>query len=161
MSNKGFTVDNKVWEQMKKNLSKDREKSVDIGYFEEDSYGPENDNLPVAQVAKWNNEGSENNPMRPFFYTWIDQLEKRAGKEFVDSVSTYIHLVAMGNLSWEWLYNKIGKEESDKIKDIIKEWSDPPNSASTIAAKGKNDPLIDSEKMLNSTKYKISNKADT
>lgn len=160
MADKGFIADKSVWNKMKKNLVKDQSKAVDIGYFEEDSYGPENDYLPVAQVAKWNNEGSETNPMRPFFYTWLDTLEKNQGREFVDNISTWIHMIAMGDLSWEWLYNKIGAQETKKIKELIREWDTPPNSATTIAEKGKNDPLMDTETMLNSTKYKIGRKLD-
>lgn len=162
MKDKGsFIVDKSVWEDMKKNLRKDQNKAVDIGYFEEDSYGPENDYLPVAQVAQWNNQGSDTNPMRPFLFNWItESLEKGQGKEFVDNISTYIHLVAKGDLSWEWLYNKIGKDETNKIKQSIIDWSEPPNSQKTIEAKGKNDPLMDTETMLNATKWKIGRKLD-
>lgn len=51
-----ITVDKKVWEKLKKNFLKAEQASIDVGWFQSDRYGPENDNLPMAQVAQWNED---------------------------------------------------------------------------------------------------------
>lgn len=50
---------------------------IDTGFFDEDQYGPENSNLPVAQVAWYNERGLGNMvPSRPFMETtFTDTIE--------------------------------------------------------------------------------------
>ena len=62
--NSRIVKDTRVWESMKKNLKAGKHLSVNVGFFDE-MYGPENDNLYVAQVAQWQEEGTDKIPMRP------------------------------------------------------------------------------------------------
>ena len=61
----------------------------------------------------------------------------------------------MGKLGVNAAYSKIGKFASEDLKQIISEWSSPPNALSTQIIKGFNDPLVDSGTMMDAAKSKI------
>lgn len=152
-SRNGVLMDDSVWRKMRKNLLKGQCLNVKVGFFEDSVYGPENDNLYVAQVAQWNNEGAVNIPMRPFFYVYMQKLQTNS--KMVEEMAPYIHQVAMGLMTWTQLYQRLGAELTAELKEVIKQWSTPPNSPFTVALKGKNDPLIDTGKMMESVNYRL------
>ncbi|UZS00925.1 hypothetical protein [Pseudomonas phage vB_PsaM_M1] len=157
MKTSAFTKNDKVWQNMKKNLIKGESLASKIGVFDK-YYGEENDNLPVAQVFQWNEEGSETNPMRPAIRYFIMQLEKEG--KFIPFVSKYLNSVAMGSMTWTQLYEKIGEAAAKDLKEVVDQWEIPPNSETTIAEKGRNDPLVDTGTMRDSIENKIGRKAD-
>ena len=157
MSSSAFTKDDKVWRNMKKNLIKGQSLAAKVGVFDK-YYGEENDNLPVAQVFQWNEEGTETNPMRPAIRYFIMQLEEEG--KFIPFVSKYLNSVAMGSMTWTQLYEKIGEAAAKDLKEVVDQWEIPPNSETTIAEKGRNDPLVDTGTMRDSIENKIGRKAD-
>lgn len=157
MKTSAFTKNEKVWQNMKKNLIKGEPLAAKIGVFDK-YYGEENDNLPVAQVFQWNEEGSETNPMRPAIHYFIMQLEKEG--KFIPFVSKYLNSVAMGSMTWTQLYEKIGEAAAKDLKEVVDQWEIPPNSETTIEEKGRNDPLVDTGTMRDSIESKIGRKAD-
>lgn len=68
-------------EKARKNLQDIDKKVVQVGFFDT-YYGPENDNLPVATVAMWNEEG-EGVQMRSFI---------RAG--FIETLKSLMNLMS-------------------------------------------------------------------
>lgn len=157
----GYTKDTSGLEALKKRLLAANNITVDVGFFDK-TYGPENDNLPVAQIAAWTNEGHVNGgifagtetPPRPFMHYYVSQLEKekKAGK----AISKRLGLVLSGKMSWEAFYNSLGAEAVSDLKKVIEQWFYPPNSAATINMKGFNNPLQETDTMLNSVEHRIS-----
>lgn len=157
--NSGFIKDTRVWDSMKKNLLKGNYKSLDVGFFDE-YYGPENDNLPVAQVAKWQEEGTENIPMRPFMRAgfMIKNVEKEGW--ITAEVKQMLDAVAMGRMTWNQLYHKLGPVMVKIMQKEIEMWPIPMNAPLTVELKGFNDPLIDTGKMLDSVEYRVADGRD-
>lgn len=158
----GYTKNTDVWDKMKKRILEGNGMCVDVGAFSGTNYGPENDNLPVAQVMHWNEFGHDNGglfngtttPPRPFMRYYISQLakEKKMGKQ----IAKRVQLVLLGKMSWEAFYNSLGAEAVSDLKKVIEQWFYPPNSAATIDMKGFNNPLQETDTMLNSVEHRIS-----
>lgn len=150
--------DTKGWEDIKKRLIKEQ-KELHIGWFQGNNYGPENDNLPVAQVAQWNEEGSITNPMRPFIRMgFMRHVEKGLYQSyFIDSIQR----IADGTSTFTQEYTKLGPVFVKDMQEVIEDWNIPPNSPTTIAEKGFNDPLIHTGKMHDSVSFKITGKGGT
>ena len=147
-----FSKDISVWKQVRKNLQ-DLDKKVDqIGFFDT-YYGPENDNLPVATVAMWNNEGA-GIPMRSFMSVdFIEALKKSA--DFNEKVCYKLGLVAEGKMNMNQFLASLGPDLVKIMKQVITDFKNPKNAPLTISLKGKDDPLRDSDTMLNSVDWKI------
>jgi hypothetical protein len=152
--------DTKVWEKMVRNLSKHQGTAVEVGFWGD----IHKSGVSVAQVASWNEEGHVNGgkfagtitPPRPFIRVGFMRLLRNPiwmNKYYKD-----IHNIAIGNLTWKNLHERMAEELKDKMKLAILEWKTPPNSATTIALKGFNDPLIDSGQMYDSVKARIGRK---
>lgn len=128
---------------------------LSAGFYEEDRYGPENHNLSVATVAAMNEFGTKYNPTRPFmsdaFSDSMNQLYMARGMKnvFID--------VIKGGTGSQRLMNTLGKLTAGMIQYSIQDYaSRGGNSAATIALKkGRDTPLIDSGKMLESVKFYI------
>lgn len=148
-----ITVDTSGWDKIKKNLLQANKESLKIGWFENSRYGPENDNLPVAQVAQWNEESSINNPTRPFIrFGFMPKLE---GPEYRKIFEASIANVLQGNTTFKAEYNKLGPILVKEMKEVITDWDTPPNSPRTIEAKGFDDPLVWTGRMRESVEYKV------
>lgn len=160
MNKDGFIKDDKVWQKMKKNLMKGQTLAVKVGFFEDSVYGDENDNLPVAQVAQWQEEGTESIPMRPFIRAgfMIKEIEKH--KWITPQVNQWIDSIAMGRMSWTQLYNHLGPVFVKMMQKEIEDWKIPMNAPLTVELKGFNDPLIDTGKMMDSVNYRLGRKTD-
>lgn len=151
-----ITKDTRVWDKLKKNLLKANSFEVQVGAFEDAKYGPENDNLNVAQVMQWNEEGTSTNPVRPFMRVGFMApiIKGSYDKYFIQSMER----IALGESSFLKEYQRIGKIAEKDLKEVIADWDTPPNSPRTIAEKGFNDPLVDTGTMLNSITYRVEKK---
>ena len=138
-------------EQLSKRIHQSIGDEVRIGFFAEDRY---EDGLSVAQVAKYNDQGvTIYIPPRPFMSEGLRSVLK--SRPYLKMYATHIQKVLSGKMTMKALYSSIGQYASDDLKEVIYQWSSPPNSARTIANKGFNDPLIHTGKMRESAKYKI------
>lgn len=157
-SRNGVIKDTRVWDSMKKNLKAGKHLSVNVGFFDE-YYGPENNNLPVAYVAKIQEEGL-GPPMRPFIRNGFMEENIKTLSWLTPQVKGMISAVALGQMSWNQLYQKLGPIFVEIMKKEIEDWSIPMNAPLTIELKGFNDPLIDTGKMLDSVEYRVSSAND-
>lgn len=150
-----FSKDTSGWKRVRKSLQDIDKKVVQVGFFDT-YYGPENDNLPVATVAMWNEEG-EGVPMRSFIRAgFIETLKK--SNEFNEQIYYKIGLVAEGKMNINQLLSSLGPELAQMMKQEIIQFSSPRNARLTISLKGKDDPLRDSDTMLNAVDWKLGNK---
>lgn len=79
--------------------------------------------------------------------TYIDEVLKKTEKA--------IGLVIKGKMSQEQYLNMVGQMLSSKIKEYARDLSSPPNSKITSAAKGSNNPLIDTGGMIEGITHRI------
>lgn len=151
-----LTKDTKVWDKLKKDLSSKTGMELRVGFFEDSRYGAENDNLQVAQVAQWNEEGSSTNPTRPFIRVgFMSPIKSGAYEKYFKAAITRI---LDGTSSFENEYKILGPVAVKDMKQSIADWDSPPNSPITVADKGFNNPLIDSGTMYESVDFKVAKK---
>jgi hypothetical protein len=149
-----ITVDKTGWDKLKKNLLQANKESLKLGFFEDSIYGPENDNLNVAQVAQFMEEGDPvKYPPRPFIR--IGFLPRLKTPEYIPIFQQAIKSVLDGQSSFKQAYTRLGPTLVKGLQNEIIGWDTPPNSPQTIEAKGFNDPLINTGKLLESVDFKI------
>ena len=115
--------------------------SLEVGFFDNKKYP---DGTYVAQVAVYNNYGTGNIPARPFF------------DEFADGSTETLreHSARTPPITNAFLTEVAGILKN-YLQSVIRVWTEPPNAPRTIAKKGKDDPLVDTELMLNSVDHRI------
>ena len=161
MSSKNFTKDTKVWDQMKRNLRKGKSQ-INVGWFEGQNYGAENNNLPMAQVAQWVEEGHINGgifagtitPPRPAIRTMFIPTIAEAD-EFVKAAIPMIDDVAMGRMTWNKLHEKLAPRILHLFKYTLKSYNIIPNKASTVKMKGFNDPWVETGILIDSARFDV------
>ena len=124
-----------------RNASRKGPKGLEVGFFEESKYP---DGTYVANVAAYNNYGTDNIPARPF----LDQFSD----ESPDLLRDYSAITPPVT---DAVLTQMGSELQRGLQSTIREWTEPPNAQSTVDKKGFNDPLIDTELMVNSVKFRI------
>ena len=156
------TVDKSVWEKMKKNMLAASNIEGRLGWFPEDVYGADNNNLPMAYIAMLNEEGHINGsdslvpgaitPPRPFMRVNLRAALKSGSndKEFramvqavVDGKSIMKPLQAAGN------------EFQNTLRKVMLDFSNPPNAPLTVEMKGFDDPLRDTSQLIANVNYKV------
>ena len=118
--------------------------SVRVGVLENATYP---DGTPVAMVAFWNEYGTRTSPVRAFFRTTVSEQKKN----WVLSVQ---NLMKIHN-DPKQVMGLIGVHMQEQIVQSINTWSDPPNSAYTIAKKGSSKPLIETGVLMRSIKSEV------
>jgi hypothetical protein len=137
-----------------KRLDKLNSMEVEVGFFEEDRYGPENHNLPVATVAAYNEFGTSHNPQRPFmsdtFSENMSQLYMAKGMKAV-----FLDVIKSGTATAR-LLKALGHMSAELMQVSIQQYAAAGgNSAATIKRKGRDSPLIDTAKMIESVKFQV------
>ena len=123
---------------------KEMNASVRVGVLENATYP---DGTPVAMVAFWNEYGTRTSPVRAFFRTTVSENKKN----WVLSVQ---NLMKMHN-DPKQVMGLIGVHMQEQIVQSINTWSDPPNSAYTIAKKGFDKPLVETGLLMRSIKSEV------
>lgn len=154
-------IDTSVWVKMKKELLKGSTLEIQVGIVEPVRYGPDNENLAVAQVWQWQEEGlpAQNIPARPAIRVGFMAPIKKGSydKLFIDSMQR----IAEGNSTFKQEYTRIGVQAKVDLKKAVADWDTPPNSAFTVAEKGFNNPLIDSGLLYESIDFKVDKKGSS
>lgn len=148
-----LTVDKSAWNNLKKSFTKAETLENQLGWFEENRYGSDNDNLPMAQVAQWIAEGvaSKNIPARDFMRTGLTKDLKRGVNDA--SFKRIITAVANGQDVFKALH-KEGDSFRQTLRQVMIDWDTPPNSPTTIELKGFDDPLIESSELISNVTSK-------
>lgn len=140
-------------ERIRRRLTELKKTTIEWGFMEEAKYGPENDNLQVAQVAFWQEYGTEHIPPRPFFITTVNANKKKYGKSIAKHIGLY--LFKEKAKPRQTVFAVTATEAVEHLVFAIDEWDTPANSARWAAQKGFNDPLIHTGVMINSVTYNI------
>jgi len=148
-----FKVETRKLPALRKRLEQLNGMEVEVGFFEEDRYGPENGNLPVAQVAFYNEFGTIHNPTRPFMAeTFEDDLVQTYMKK---SIKNIFEDVLRNGRAVQRLLRELGDGVAEAMMVRILNYPGS-NSPATIERKGgRNTPLRDTEFMMNSVKFHI------
>lgn len=151
-------VDKSGWNKLKKELLKGSNLEVQVGIVEPRYYGPENDNLSVAQVWDWQESGlpAQNIPPRPAIRIGFMTPIKKGSydKLFVESMQR----IASGSSTFKQEYTKIGVQAKADLKKAVADWDSPRNAPFTVELKGFDNPLIDTGLLYNSIDSKVANR---
>lgn len=105
----------------------------------------------LAEIAIWNELGTQRIPARPFIGSTAD--EKR--REWAEIVARINRLVLAGKIDSATASEILGQQMQADIQQKIIDLRSPPNSEATIAKKGSDNPLIDTGAMKDAVKYEI------
>lgn len=119
--------------------------SVNVGFLKGATYP---DGTSVAQVAFWNEYGTSQNEMRPFFRTMI-AVESFAWPDMMAKALKHY------NYDGSMVMKLMGVKVSEELQQSIVGWRYPGNAPSTIAQKGFDNPLIDTSHMMNSVGFEV------
>lgn len=132
--------------------------------FLDAKYGDDNEYHYVAQVAKWQEEGTKGGhiPPRPFFKTNIARILAPADPKGyrVHSVMKSVISGVMLNKYRQNFLEPVGKVLQEALQEEILDFNNPRNSDTTIKRKGFDDPLIETGVMYDSVSYKIVRKKE-
>lgn len=123
-------------------------RGVEFGLFSNSGTYP--DGTPVVDVGIYNEFGTSRIPARPFMRVAADQ-GKKSMQQVVDHT---IGLMIDGRVTPKAVDDTVGKQWANVVKSTIKHFDTPPNAPSTVAAKGKNDPLVDTGQMMDAIDYR-------
>lgn len=148
MAHKTFSGGDKLDAKLREIAAKlKRGGAVEIGFPEGAAYP---DGKPVAYIAAIQEFGAPSRgiPSRPYFRTMIALKSPKWG----DALG---NLVISTNYDAASALGLMGQGIQGQLQTSIRDWSDPPNAPSTIAAKGFNAPLIDTGAMLRTVTYTV------
>jgi hypothetical protein len=148
-----LTVDKKVWQNLKKSFAKAEMYEDQLGWFEDNRYGSDNDNLPMAQVAKWIEEGVpvKGIPERAYMRVGLRGALKRGDNDA--SFKRIITAVANGQDVFKALH-KEGDSFRQTLRQVMIDWDTPPNAETTKELKGFDNPLIESSELISNVSVK-------
>lgn len=148
-----LTVDKRAWLGLKKSFAKAEMFEDQLGWFEDNRYGSDNDNLPMAQVAQWIEEGvaSKNIPPRPYMRVGLRGALMKGSDDA--SFKRIITAVANGQDVFKALHRE-GDSFRQTLRQVMFDWDTPPNAPTTIELKGFDDPLIESSELISNVSVK-------
>lgn len=158
-------VDKSAWEKIKKNLIQAEANEIQLGWFEGQNYGPDNSNLPMAYVARLNEEGHVNGfdslvpgaitPPRPFMRVGLKGAFKAGANK--DDFKDMVEAVLDGK-SILTVMQKSTTNFERTLRKVMLDWDTPPNAPLTIKMKGFDDPLVNSSELIANVTAKVEKK---
>lgn len=111
------------------------------------------DGLTIATIAAVNNFGSADGviPPRPFLAPAIE----KGAPQYRRLTEVMLPKVLSGEMEMRTMLEMMGNLAEGHVKQEITDLKIPPNAASTIAAKGSDNPLIDTGNLRQSIRYVI------
>ena len=148
-----LTVDKKVWNNLKKSFAKAEMFEDQVGWQADAVYGSDNENLPMAQVAQWLEEGvaSKNIPPRPFMRVGFKAALSKGANDA--SFKRIVTAVANGQDVFKALH-KEGDSFRQTLRQVMIDWDTPRNAPTTVELKGFDDPLIESSELISNVSVK-------
>jgi len=123
--------------------------SVAIGVLEDS--GDHGDGLSVAEVATFNEFGTETIPERSFIRSTVDQNFNN----YLERSRKLQSKVILQELSVKEALSVLGESIQSDIIKTINAGVDPENDPKTIERKGSSTPLIDTGQLKQSIRYKV------
>jgi hypothetical protein len=147
----------KEFDKLLKRMQTLEKKKVDVGFFDT-KYGEENNNLYVAQVAQWQEEGTPNIPPRPFIRTGLHS--EVVSPKYKHAFSKAMDNVASGTETSANVCERLGAGLQMELSGVIDNGdkfvaNKPDWAAFKQAVTGASSPLVFTGKMRDSVKYKI------
>lgn len=145
-------------EQAMKQLAKKLEGDARVLAGVPKGAGTYEDGLTLATIAAVNNFGSADGkiPARPVLGPAIE----KGSPQYLRLAEVMIPKVLSGEMTMRILLEQMGQLAEGHIKQEITDLKDPPNASSTIAAKGSDNPLIDTGAFRQSIRYVIAEAGD-
>jgi hypothetical protein len=107
------------------------------------------DGTSMVDVAVGNEFGTENAPARSFMRSTFEEQ-----KENLTTLNRMLtKLVSLGKITQNEAAETVGEFMRDRIQEKIIELDFPPNAPSTVARKGFDDPLRDTDQLLNAITF--------
>lgn len=128
-----------------------KKSKVAVGIFEADGGQPHGDGVTVADVAAWNEFGTDTIPERSFLRAWFDENIARAQ----EALHRLMVRVVEGKLTKEQALEQFGLWVQGEVQKRIAQGIPPPNAQSTIDAKGSSKPLIDTGQLRSSVTFGV------
>lgn len=122
-------------------------RGVKVGLLE--GAAPYPDGTNVVDVGIYNEYGTSRIPSRPFMRVAADQAER----EMHAYTEHMVGLLIDGRTNAKGVDDSVGNAMKDVIQKTITGFNKPPNAPSTVKAKGRNDPLVDTGHMRDSINY--------
>lgn len=158
-------IDKSGWEKVKKNLQQAAINEVQLGWFPENQYGPDNDNLPMAYIAKITEEGHINGadsafpgsitPPRPFMRVGLAGALKAGANK--DDFKDMVEAVLTGK-SVLTVMQKTTNNFERTLRKVMLDWDTPMNSPKTEELKGFNNPLVETSQLIANVTAKVEKK---
>lgn len=137
------------WHHIKNQVTEMKDAHVSIGVLQTAPAYP--DGTTQAEVAFWNEFGTESIPERSFIRSTADENRQAYSRLMANEVEKIFQRVSTVRLSLE----KAGLRAQGHVRKKIRAIKTPPNAPATIAAKGSSNPLIDTSSMLKSIDYRV------
>lgn len=118
---------------------------VRVGFLEGATYP---DGTGVAEVAAYQEFGTNKIPPRPFFRNAIKNGKGNWAKELAK-------IMEVNDMDASISLGRMGTRIAGQIAESIIDFTDPALAKSTIAAKGFDKPLIDTGHMINSIDFEV------
>ena len=140
MVKKAFTGGDKLQAKLAEILkSATSAKQVDAGFLTAEN----------AEIAFYNEFGTEDIPPRPFMRQTAKTCPDGWVEDLADAMKT-------NGMDADKALRVVGRVMCDDIQIAMRDFTDPPNAASTIARKGFDNPLIGPTKgLLNSVDFEV------
>lgn len=158
-------VDKSGWEKIKKSIVELDQNQINLGWFDNNRYGSDNSNLPMAYVASLVEGGHINGPdavfpgaitpPRPFMRVGLkDALNTGSNKL---QFKYMIEAVLAGQSTLSVMQKSLPVFEQT-LRQVMLDWDTPANSPTTIKLKGFDDPLRNSGELIASVTAKVEKK---
>lgn len=134
-------------ERALKRISERAGANLEVGFFEGSTAGK--DGKSAAEIAAYNEYGTETIPMRPFMLVTVRREQWRWGKLLGPALKN-------ANFDGQQALEIIGQQIKGDIQETMREWDNPDNAPSTIKKKGFDDPLVDTGKLIDAVAFKTS-----
>ena len=109
--------------------------------------------VDIANIAAWNELGTEHIPSRPFMRNSVDNNE-----DTIKAMAQAQLKAVVGEKSAQEALQAIGVMQVGLVQNEIRNGNFEPNLPATIARKGSSTPLIDTGQMRQSVRYFIEEK---
>lgn len=149
MSKSSLTVDDRKWQQIKRQFPQLAGASVDVGI--QSDAGADQEGTPIAAYAAYNEFGTSRIPARPFMRSTFDEQRRKWGNIADRALGSILSLTTAP----EQALSILGEQAQSDIQRKITTLREPPNAQSTVDIKGSSNPLLDTGAMRQAIRYTV------